>query len=468
MATGLCEIYVKNTRPQITVLSEGIREYEVQQAWLKNITSDRVWQTQEGYQVRILSPGYPNAYGGPDFKDALLEINGLSFRGDIEIHQKAGDWYQHGHHKDVRYDRVLLHIVLSEEKKFTTAITSKGHAIPTLVLPSFYRDKKTYSTEDILPSRHNPSFEIPPCLEEIQFDYEVFIRVLAQQRVFNRIEQMRNRFREVSLDELIYEFLFYGLGMGTKYAPLYLKLAQSIPYSKVKEQLKEDPRILESVLLHAIGYLQKGVSLQNPYALILEDIRKHYQQDYSFIENLQEDNSYIISSVYPNANPALRIACIIGFLSKVEGSLSEFLYSLANRCISISSPWILWKNVFHTYHYYWSYYNNWEMKRNQIPHTLMGKERVYSILGNIVFPFFLFSIQEGLWGQREEKIWDMYYRLPGENNHWLLKRMKRHAEFLFPRRSLRFFEQQALVQWYKTGCSIHPRCVDCPWQRGLY
>lgn len=468
MATGLSEIYVENTRSRTIAFNEGVHEYQIQQVWLKNITSDREWQTQEGHKVRILSPGYHNLYGGPDFKDALLEINGWAFRGDIEIHQKAGDWYQHGHHKDTRYDRVLLHIVLSEEKNFTTAITSKGHAIPTLVLPSFYRDKVTYSTENVLPSIHTLSYEIPPCLKKIQFDYDVLIRILAQQRVLNRIEQMRNRFQEVSLDELIYEFLFYGLGMGTKYASLYLKLAQYIPYSQVKEQLKEDPRVVESVLLHATGYLQKGVCLRNPYALLLEDIRKQYEQDYAHIENLKEDSSYIISSVYPNANPALRIAFMINFLSKIEGSLSEFLYSMAHHCITISSPLILWKSVFSTYHYYWSYYNNWEMKRNQTPHALIGRERISSILGNILFPFFLFSVQEGLWGQREEKIWDMYYSLPGENNHWILKRMKRHKEFLFPRRTLKFFEQQALIQWYKTGCSIHPQCVDCPWQRGIY
>ncbi|MGC8847179.1 MAG: DUF2851 family protein, partial [Candidatus Hydrogenedens sp.] len=458
MATGLYKIYVEKTSPQVSVLRGGIHEYEVQQKWLRNITSAKEWQTEEGHRVRILSPGYHNLYGGPDFKDALLEINGLSFRGDIEIHPKAGDWYQHGHHKDIRYDRVLLHIVLYKERNFTTAITSKGHAIPTLVLPHFYRDKQNDDTENALHTGHIPSLKIPPCLEQIQFDYEVFIRVLAQQRVLNRVEQMRYRFREVSLDELIYEFLFYGLGMGTKYAPLYLKLAQYIPYSQAKEQLKEDPRILESVLLHTIGYLQKGVNLKNPYALVLENIRKQYGQDYSSINLIQEDNTYVISSVYPNANPALRIAYMVSFLSKIEGSLSEFLYSLAHRCMQINSPVMLWERVFYAHHYYWSYYNNWEMKRNQTPHALIGRKRMYSLLGNILFPFFIFSIQEGLWGQREERIWDMYYRLPGENNHWLLKRMKTHAEFLFCQKPLKFFEQQALIQWYKTGCSIHPRC----------
>ncbi len=360
-----------------------------------------------------------------------------------------------------------MHIVLTRETNFRGAITSNGHLIPTLVLSDCYMPSgnsvsiSNANLETILTTT-----DFPPCLEQIQFDYDVLVRILAQQRVFQRIEQMKIRFREVSLDELIYEFLFYSLGMGTKYAPTYKQLALSLPYSYAKKMLEEDLRILESVYLHAIGYLQEGVRLKNPYALILEGIRCQNEEWIPPIEKPHEDSIYCISSVYPYASPALRIAGMIGLLSKVEGSLSEFLYSLGEKSLQDSSPWTLWEKYFYTQHYYWSYYTGWEMQRRRNPHSLIGRERIYSILGNILLPFFLFSIQEGLWGQREEKVWSLYYRLPGENNHWLLKRMKTHAEFLFPHRPLKFFEQQALIQWYKTGCALHPGCVDCPWQKG--
>lgn len=463
MESRSCGIYVKDRRDTKTVFKEGISEYEIQCKWLEGIESDREWRTEEGHKVRILSPGYHNLYGGPDFKDALIEINGSTFRGDIEIHQKAGDWYQHGHHKDKQYNRVLLHVVLTQEKIFQGAINSEGNIIPTLVLPHSFIEKRYNQAKEKEISNNITQLEIPPCIKQIQFDYEVLVRILSQQRVLRRLEQMRTRFREVSLDELIYEFLFYSLGMGTKYAPLYINLAKQIPYSQAKIWLLEDPRILEAILLHTIGYLQKGVALRNPYALVLEDIRKQYDLNDTSIDILHEEKSYPVFSVYPQANPAIRIACMVGFLSKVEGQLSEFLYFLWKQSVTSDSPWVLWEQFFHTYHYYWSYYNTWEMKRNPTPHGLIGKERVYSILGNILIPFFIFSIQDGFWGEREEKVWNVYYRLPGENNHWLLKRMQAHAEFLFVRRNLLFFEQQALIQWYNTGCSIHPKCIDCPW-----
>ncbi len=447
---------------ELFFLKEGVTEYDIQNVWFQADSLEKEWKTEEGHRVRILSTGYLNVYSGPDFKDALIEINGVPFRGDIEIHRRGKDWYQHGHHRDKRYDRVLLHVIMSKETDFIGAITSSGHAVPTLIIGDFFEEQQNSRVEPFVMSK-NVDLKIPQCLKQIEYDYETLVRILAQQRVFQRVEQMRSRFREVSLDELIYEFLFYSLGMGTRFAPLYSKLAQQIPYSQASIWAAEEPRLLEAVFLSSLGYLQKGVELKNPYALLLENIKNQFLKDTSSCNIFQEDVTRSVVSVYPMANPSSRMAWMVGILSKVESSLSEFLLSLCERNFCAVPAWNLWENFFHIHHFYWSYYNTWEMKRSKVPHSLIGKERVYSILGNILFPFFIFCIQEGLWGQREEKIWELYFRLPGENRHWLLKKMRSHAEFLFPDRKLKFFEQQALIQWYRTGCSIHPQCIDCPW-----
>lgn len=463
MEPSLCEIYVTENKPRRPYLKEEINEYRIQQIWLEGIKPEEDWRTEEGDSIRILSPGHHNPHGGPDFKDALVEINGLPYRGDIEIHQRGEEWYLHGHHKDSRYDRVILHIVLGRKKDFIGAINSKGHTIPTFIFPRSILEKEEES--------HPPKDDftspctLPPCLEPIQFDYDFFVRILSQQRVFRRMEQMRLRLREVSIDDMIYEFLFYSLGMGTKYASLYTQLARLVPYPQARRWLSEDPRILEAIFLFAIGYLQKGVELQNPYALLLEEIRKRNKVEEVGWRGIGKDAPYSAIPTHPRANPAIRIAWMIGFLSKMEDSLSAFLYALGSRSMLSPHPWMVWEESFYVHHYYWSYYNQWDMKRNRTPNPLIGRERIYSILGNVLIPFFLLSIQEGLWGEREENIWRMYYQLPGENTHWLLKRMQSHADFLFSHRRLKFFEQQALIHWYHSGCSSHPQCVDCPWKQ---
>ncbi len=45
---------------------------------------------------------------GPDFQFGYVEIDGVDFYGNIEIHVKSSDWYLHNHHIDKVYDNVIL------------------------------------------------------------------------------------------------------------------------------------------------------------------------------------------------------------------------------------------------------------------------------------------------------------------------------------------------------------------------
>jgi len=52
-----------------------------------------------------------NNSDGPDFKRAAIEIDGLTWHGDIEIHTQSEHWNSHGHHNDPNFDAVILHVV---------------------------------------------------------------------------------------------------------------------------------------------------------------------------------------------------------------------------------------------------------------------------------------------------------------------------------------------------------------------
>ena len=59
----------------------------------------------------MVYPGRPAPGHGPDFRDAVLELDGSPLRGDVEIHRRPGDWTAHGHHRDRAYESVVLHVV---------------------------------------------------------------------------------------------------------------------------------------------------------------------------------------------------------------------------------------------------------------------------------------------------------------------------------------------------------------------
>ena len=53
----------------------------------------------------ISSPGWWNLEAGPDFRNAELFVDGNRICGDVEIHLSSGEWYQHRHHLDPRYNQ---------------------------------------------------------------------------------------------------------------------------------------------------------------------------------------------------------------------------------------------------------------------------------------------------------------------------------------------------------------------------
>ncbi|MEX0331650.1 MAG: DUF2851 family protein [Puniceicoccaceae bacterium] len=89
-----------------------VLEMKVQQVWALQQFQTGCWMTQGGHNLSIRSPGVWNRGSGPDFQDAVLELDGEVRIGDVEIHLYREDWWRHGHASDPAYNKVILHVVL--------------------------------------------------------------------------------------------------------------------------------------------------------------------------------------------------------------------------------------------------------------------------------------------------------------------------------------------------------------------
>ena len=93
---------------------ESEPELAIQKQW-SEVRRGTVFPLTNGSSLRVISPGRWNRMPGPDFRNAKLELNGKTLRGDVEVHGKTSDWISHGHGGDPAYDGVILHVVRRDD-----------------------------------------------------------------------------------------------------------------------------------------------------------------------------------------------------------------------------------------------------------------------------------------------------------------------------------------------------------------
>jgi hypothetical protein len=117
-----------------------VLEGKIQQIWALQQIQRGTWRTQSGTVVKIRQPGHWNRGAGPDFLEAVIELDGEVRVGDVELHLYREDWWRHGHHLDPAYDSVVLHAVLFAGGLEREIRTSAGSLIEEWVLGPWLRE----------------------------------------------------------------------------------------------------------------------------------------------------------------------------------------------------------------------------------------------------------------------------------------------------------------------------------------
>ncbi len=127
-----------------------VSERVLQKIWLKLAFNAGGLKDERDRPIRVHFPGCWNRLEGPDFKDAIFEIDGVRTQGDVEIHFARRDWEYHGHHLNPEFDGVKLHVVYRPWRSGDLATrTLSGKAIPTATLIDLlWYDLEEYACED--------------------------------------------------------------------------------------------------------------------------------------------------------------------------------------------------------------------------------------------------------------------------------------------------------------------------------
>ena len=224
--------------------------------WSKRAARQAEFRTGNGTRFRVLYPGHPGGGAGPDFRDALLQLDGVGLvRGDVEIHLHQRDWRSHGHGTDPNYNGVVLHAALEVESPATEL--QSGREAPVVSLQALLEG------ED--PTEAGPNAALWEALASHGYpqpagkdECELLLDRAGGRRFLGKSAWFQRLLSEQDPDQVLYEALLEGLGYRFNQQP-FLKLAQRAPYlalARSADGSSGTPRaqLLESRLLFLAGF----------------------------------------------------------------------------------------------------------------------------------------------------------------------------------------------------------------------
>ena len=208
--------------------------------WKERAARQTGLRTEAGKRVRVVYPGRSAGTAGPDFRDALLEVEGLGLvTGDVELHIRQSDWNSHGHGGDPNYNGVVLHGALQVDSE-ETRLRSGGQA-PVVDLRALLEEGPDQDL-GLDPRRANDQrldlwqvlarrdFSRPASMEEAgtALDRAGDLRFRLKSRWFSRCILADGP------DQALYQALMEGLGYSSNRRP-FIELALSAPYQAVAQ-----------------------------------------------------------------------------------------------------------------------------------------------------------------------------------------------------------------------------------------
>ena len=244
-----------------------IPERLLAQLWQRRAAQQASFRSPDGLRVRVLYPGRPGHTAGPDFRDALLDVEGVGLvQGDVEIHLHQRDWKSHGHGGDPRYNGVVLHAAL-EVQSATTELQS-GQNAPVISLASLMEDEERESGDrggSLWEFLSGQGYSKPASAAEMG----VLLDRAGDERFAGKSRVFQTFLAEQDPDQTLYEGLMEGLGYRQNQHP-FLLLAQRAGWKALHRAaagLPEEvrPAAVESWLATLSGLLSQDQG--NPKSL---------------------------------------------------------------------------------------------------------------------------------------------------------------------------------------------------------
>lgn len=299
--------------------------------WKHKLFPLKALTTTAGLPVEVIDPGLHNTNAGPDFFNAKIRIGGTLWVGNIEIHDHAADWYTHGHHRDGRYDNVVLHVVRIADDE---ARTANGQCPPQLQIEVPQGIRERYS-QLAHADRYPPCYQVIPSLSTLTV--HSWTSALQAERLGMKSQAIGDRLKRCdgSWEAAYFVTLARNYGFGIN-GDAFESWAYGVPLHQVDHH-RDNLFQIEAIFLGQAGLLcPEAIPNRHRHQALADDYYNRLRQEYQYLSHkfgLQpmDYQQWRFLRLRPQNFPHIRLSQLARLYYERRAGLSQLL-----ECTTVS------------------------------------------------------------------------------------------------------------------------------------
>ncbi len=433
-----------------------VSEKQAAPIWQQMIGTGLI-STEDG-PISVIYPGRINGDNGPDFRDAVIVNRLRLMKGDVEVHVRSSDWYDHRHDTDAAYNNVILHVAMWHDCSVPTLLES-GKRIPLLCLAGALRHQ-AYLLPYTLPCFRMLDHMDRPTLKKILTNAgeERF----KQKAMHFQAEILNAALTGLSVEEAAGQVLYKGVMRALGYAKNtkpFADLAGRMPLRSI--QSREGLALKQAFLLGTAGLLpsqrRRGKCDKREE---VQGLERMWQSEDRKGETMKESD-WNLSHIYPNNSPVRRIIAQSCLLDRYcDRRLLAGILQLVKDTPLCRGHRVLQNGLTIDSDGYWRDHFDFGVRSKTRMSALLGSSKAAEIVVNVILPFAF------AWGELagEAKLMkkpvDLYRTYPRLAENCITRHMANQL-CLEQFSGFTACDQQGLIHIFRNYCR-EGRCSECP------
>ncbi|WP_018463166.1 DUF2851 family protein [Segatella paludivivens] len=293
--------------------------------WKHKMLPLQEMKTTKGLHVEVIDSGLHNMNSGPDFFNAKIKIDDTLWVGNVEIHDKASDWYLHKHDKDERYNNVILHVCGDIDMEVKN---QNGDCIPQLQLDVPEHVTQHY-VELLSTDKYPPCYKIIPELSNLMV--HSWMSALQTERLEQKTDAIISRVEQCngSWEAGFFVTLARNFGFGIN-GDAFEHWALSIPLNDVAHH-RDNLFQIEAIFMGQAGLLDLDtVPTKYHDTAIADGYFNKLKDEYLYLKHkfgLQQidSNMWRFLRLRPQNFPHIRISQLANMYYTAKCSISQIV-----------------------------------------------------------------------------------------------------------------------------------------------